>query len=246
MQLRFQNPIAVAGLVLGLATAAHARFEPPPPPKTYVYDGAGMLDSGSRSRIEDLLEAFNRERRIQFVVATFPSLEGDVLEEASLRVAERWKIGHRQVDSGLLLVVFKNDRALRFEVGYGLEGYLPDAVCDQIIRKVIVPRFREGDFSGGISAGVASATEVLVTGKADFGPEAPEAHTPPPELLVTVLQFLIFGLIIWRAIRVPRRGRYYGGGFGGGAFGGRGGGFGGGGFSGGGGGFGGGGASGRW
>ncbi|MCW5829525.1 MAG: TPM domain-containing protein [Deltaproteobacteria bacterium] len=236
----------IAALLAGIPASALARFEPPPPPKTYVHDGAKMLDDGTRTRIESLLEELNQRRKIQFVVATFPSLAGDSLEEASLRTAENWKIGHKGVDSGLLLVIFRDDRQLRFETGYGLEGVFTDFAADQIIRKVIVPRFREGDFSGGISAGVHAAADVLITGKVDFGPDERDT-AGSPAAIDTIISLLIMGFILWSIFAAPRRRYpYYGGGFGrGGGFGGGFGG-GGGGFGGGGGGFGGGGASGRW
>ncbi len=239
--------LLTAGLVLGLVAPAFALFTPPPPPGTFVYDGAGMLDGEAKARLEELLGEFSGRRGIQFVVATFPALDGDVLEEASLRVAEQWKIGRKGSDSGLLLIIFKEDRVMRFEVGYGLEGTMTDATCGKIIRKVITPRFKAGDFSGGISAGVHAAADVLVGANVDFGADE-DAQADSTKLAVTILQILIFGVILWSAMSRSRRGgRYYGGGYWGGGGGGwSGGGGSSGGFSGGGGGFGGGGASGRW
>ncbi len=237
----------LAALLLLPAARAAARFDPPPPPRTYVYDGAELVDPETENRLNRILTELNDRRKIQFVVATFPSLNGDVLEEASLRVAEQWKIGHDKVDSGLLLIVFRDDRALRFETGYGIEETIPDVLADQIIRKVIVPRFREGDFPGGISAGTQAAVDVLLGQKVDFGPD--DRNSGQPGLSDTAFVVILLIFIILSVLAGPRRRGFYrgghwggySGGFGGGGFGG-----GGGGFSGGGGGFGGGGASGRW
>lgn len=239
----------LAALLLLPAVRAYARFDPPPPPKTYVYDGAELVDPETESRLTRILTELNDRRKIQFVVATFPSLNGDVLEEASLRVAEQWKIGHDKVDSGLLLIVFRDDRALRFETGYGIEETIPDVLADQIIRKVIVPRFREGDFSGGISAGTQAAVDILLGQKVDFGPDDRSTRNPgltDTAFVVVLLIFIVLSILTGpRGRGFTRRGGHWGG-YSGGFGGGRGGFGGGGGFSGGGGGFGGGGASGRW
>jgi uncharacterized protein len=94
-------------------------------------------------------------------IAIFPSLEGDSVEDVAVRLEERWKVGRKGVDNGVLLVIFLNDRKLRIEVGYGLEGALTDVTAKRIIDEVITPKFREGDFAGGISAGVDRMMRVV-------------------------------------------------------------------------------------
>ena len=92
----------------------------------------------------------------QIALLTVPTLEGDSLEDFSIRVAESWKIGKKGFDNGAILLIVRDDRRLRIEVGYGLEGVLPDAIANRIINEVITPRFRSGDYAGGIEAGVDS------------------------------------------------------------------------------------------
>jgi uncharacterized protein len=123
-------------------------------------------------------------------VLIVPTTAPETVEQYALRVGEQWKIGRKKVDDGAILVVAKDDRALRIEVGYGLEGALNDATASRIIREVIVPRFREGDFFGGISAGVDRMIRVI-----DGEPlPAPAKAAPPAD--EGVLQFLPVLLIL--------------------------------------------------
>jgi uncharacterized protein len=217
-------------------------------------DRAGLLSPETRSSLEQSLEAFEAKTGHQIVVHVTPSLEGLPIEEYSMRVAEAWKVGQKGLDNGVILTVAPNEREVRIEVGYGLEGVLPDAIGARIIREQITPEFRAGRMEAGVLAGVR-AIETVTEGE-----ELPLPTRPGVDLdrfaawfkvawIVFVLLiifarspllWMLFGL---RGFR-PSGGYRRGGGFGGGGFGG--GGFGGGGFSGGGGGFGGGGASGRW
>jgi len=131
-----------------------------PPLRARVNDLAGMLSPASAQDLEQRLAAFEQETGHQIAVLTIPSLEGDTIEDFSIRVAEAWKIGKKGFDNGAILVIAQKDKNLRIEVGYGLEGVLPDAIASRIIREVIVPRFRGGDFSGGIVAGVNAILQV--------------------------------------------------------------------------------------
>lgn len=213
-----------------------------------VVDRAGVLDARSKAAIASRLEAYERETGHQFAVLTIPSLEGDSLEEFSIRVVEAWKLGREKKDDGLLLLVVTEDRKVRIEVGYGLEGNITDAFSSRVIRNILTPAFRRRAYAEGIDAALVA----LMRAESGQAPEGTGTVAAPPEkrrrgpnlffLLFFVAPFLL-PLVFGR-----RRG-YYGGGFfiGGGGFGGGGfGGGGGGGFSGGGGGFGGGGASGSW
>ena len=113
-----------------------------------------MLSLSERSALEEKLRRFEEETSNQVVVVTFPSLEGESLEDFSIRLAGVWKIGQKGKDNGVILLIFKKDRKVRIEVGYGLEGALPDATSKLIIENEIVPRFRKGRFEEGIQAAV--------------------------------------------------------------------------------------------
>ena len=115
-------------------------------------DYARMFSAETRSRLEDKLRRFEEETSNQVVVATFPRLEGEVLEDFSIRLAEQWKIGRKDKANGVILLIFKDDRKVRIQVGYGLEGVLPDATAELIIENEIRPRFREGKFDEGVES----------------------------------------------------------------------------------------------
>ncbi|MBA7466358.1 hypothetical protein ES707_01538 [subsurface metagenome] len=119
-----------------------------------VVDQTGTLSSGDVAQLTQTLADLERRKGSQIAVLIVPTTDGEAIEQFSLRVAEAWKIGRKKVDDGVLLVIAKNDRKLRIEVGYGLEGVLTDVTTKRIIDEVITPRFKSGDFAGGISAGV--------------------------------------------------------------------------------------------
>lgn len=121
-----------------------------------VNDTADLVTSSTRMELEALLKEHEDSTSNQVVVLTIRSLEGDVLEEYSMKVVETWKLGRKEKDNGVLLLVAKDDRKVRIEVGQGLEGVLTDLVAGSIIRKDIIPRFRDGDFEGGIRGGVVA------------------------------------------------------------------------------------------
>jgi uncharacterized protein len=131
-----------------------------PPLRARVNDLAGMLSPANAQDLERRLAQFEQETGHQIAVLTIPSLEGDAIEDFGIRVADAWKIGQKGFDNGAILLIAQKERKLRIEVGYGLEGVLPDAIASRIIREVIVPRFRDGDFSGGIVAGVNAILQV--------------------------------------------------------------------------------------
>jgi uncharacterized protein len=214
-----------------------------------VNDYTSTLSSDEGNELENILAQFERETSNQVVVIMMPSLQGEALEDYTLRVAEKNKLGKKGRDNGVLLFIAKEDKLMRIEVGYGLEGALNDATSDQIIRHVIRPRFRDGDFYGGIKEGVGA---IILATKGEF--KGMNENKASKKIFPFIIVFLIIiGSIINRIFRGGNRhyvgssgysrsgGWWGGGGFGGGSSGG-----GGGGFSGGGGSFGGGGASGSW
>lgn len=142
------------GLVaLWLAWLALAQ-PPVPPLAARVNDLTATLTEAERQALEARLAAFEAEKGSQLAVLLVPSTRPESIEQYALRVAEAWRLGRKGVDDGILLLVAKDDRAVRIEVGYGLEGAVPDAVAKRIIEEVIVPRFRAADYYGGIEAGV--------------------------------------------------------------------------------------------
>lgn len=266
-------------LALGLAVAVLLVVGPAfalevPSLEGRVNDHAGLLPPDRARALEERLAGYEAKTGHQFVLLTIDSLEGEPLEDFSLRTVEKWKLGRKKADDGLLLLIAKKERKIRIEVGYGLEGNITDAESSRIIRNVIAPAFRANDYAGGIELAFAALMKADQSDRTDGGPPAPGSPGYPPVFYLLFLlapSLLIFWLI--RRGSGPRDFRgwldgYYdgggrgrggwhdsfggwggGGGFsgGGGGFGGGGGGSsGGGGFSGGGGGFGGGGASGGW
>ena len=129
--------------------------------KGRVNDHAGMLSAATRQQLKDILSRLEQTDSTQIVVLTIPSLGGEVLEEFSLKVAEKWQIGQKGFDNGAILLIAKNDRKLRIEVGYGLEGSLTDLMAGRIIRNVIVPQFKTGNFDQGVIDGVQAMIDVV-------------------------------------------------------------------------------------
>lgn len=257
-------PVLLLLVLLAVPGAAALRI--PPPPDRRINDYAGALSPADRDRLEQKLIAGEAGSRNQIVVAIFRSLQGESLEDYSIRLAQAWRVGQKGLDNGVIFLVFLDDRKMRIEVGYGLEGNLTDAISSSILRDVVAPRFREGRIADGIGAGL-DAIERAIAGTYVRPPSAdrgkPQGEIGGRELLaLAFVLFLLFAIVQSRmqtnAVRRrgwtgtsrgwggPFIGGGLGGGLGGGGFGGGGFGGGGGGFSGGGGSFGGGGSSGSW
>jgi uncharacterized protein len=168
----------------------------------YVNDYAGMISPSAKSKIEEELRTFEQSDSTQVVILTIPSLEGENIEEFSIKVAEAWKIGQQQKDNGVLFVVSKQERKIRIEVGRGLEGKLTDLMAGRIIDQVIKPRFKQGDFDGGFVTGVSA----LIDGtrgefKAEQRPVQRRQKGFPPFL--TIFLFLgVFTLILGSISRI--------------------------------------------
>jgi len=146
-------------LLLMVPLAAHALDVPPL--KGRVNDYADMLSPSAEGRLDLLLQELEASDATQIVVLTIPSLDGDSLEDFSIRVAEQWKIGQKNLDNGAILLIAKADRKLRIEVGYGLEGRLTDLTAGRIISQIIVPRFKAGQIDQGITTGVEAMVEAV-------------------------------------------------------------------------------------
>jgi uncharacterized protein len=137
-----------------------------------VVDLADLLPAGSEARLDARLRMLEQEEGAQVAVLTIPSLEGEVIEDYSLRVAETWALGRGEFDDGVLLLIARDDRQMRIEVGYGLEGTIPDVAAGRIIDGVLSPRFREGDFGGGVEEAVDVIAR-LIAGEDALPPPAP-------------------------------------------------------------------------
>ncbi len=227
-----------------------------PAPRDYVTDEAGIIGEDARRGISARLAELEGKTGAQMLVLTVLSTQGVPIEEFALRKAEAWKLGQKGKDNGLLLVVAVRDRKYRLEVGYGLEGVIPDSMAGTIGRQVLVPSFRKGDYAGGISAAVLVISDAIAKSQGVTlsshlqGPERSSREKKEESLPLELILFLVvFGsFILLSQFSGTRRRSSWGrsaggfGTFGGGGFRGGFGGFGGGG----GGGFGGGGASGGW
>jgi uncharacterized protein len=132
--------------------------------KARINDYANMLSPATKRQLEKTLQGFEAAQSTQIVVLTIPSLKGESIESFSIRTAEAWKIGQKGLDNGAILVIARNDRKLRIEVGYGLEGRLTDLLAGRIIRQIITPAFKTGNFDLGIVNGVHAMMEA-VTGE---------------------------------------------------------------------------------
>jgi uncharacterized protein len=138
-----------------LLSAGAALAEVPVPPLTArVVDQTGTLSAAEIQALDRKLAEFETRKGSQIAVLLVPTTEPETVEQYALRVAEQWKLGRKDVDDGILLLVAKEDRALRIEVGYGLEGAVNDAIASRVIREVIVPLFKHGSYYAGIDAGV--------------------------------------------------------------------------------------------
>lgn len=132
-----------------------------PPLKAHVTDLTGTLSGQQVNALEQKLTAFEQAKGSQVAVLLVPTTQPEEIEQYSLRVVEQWKLGRKKIDDGALLLIAKEDRAMRIEVGYGLEGALPDAIARRIIAETITPYFKQGDLFGGIDAGVTQMLQVI-------------------------------------------------------------------------------------
>ena len=255
----FRKGLCAGAILLSVAWSAFATKVPAL--KGRVNDYANIINGSTEEKLSSYLQQLDEQQGIQIAVLTVPSLNGDDIASFSMKVAEDWKIGNSKTDKGALLVVAYQEHDLRIEVGYGLEDKLTDAKCGLIIRNVIIPQFRDGDYSEGIllgvqnMGGIATDNAELVSRNVQNNDEEDDSLSG----IVFMIIWLIFFIVImsskggiWKWLFLSnlmggghRRGGFYSGpsrhsssGFGGG--------FGGGGFHGGGGHFGGGGASGHW
>ncbi len=173
-----------------------------PPLKSRVTDLTGTLSAQQKSALEQSLAEFETRKGPQIAVLMVPTTQPEAIEQYAVRVFESWKLGRKGVDDGVLLVVAKDDRKLKIETGYGLEGILPDAVAKRIIEDDIVPRFKQGDFYGGIRAGVDRIMRVVEGEKLPppIGRTHPEASSHLGDWFIPLVIVVLLAGGVMRAI----------------------------------------------
>ena len=170
-KLRFAAAFAwLLAWLFGASMALAQSLQPVPPLSGRIVDLSHTLSADQRQSLDARLQDFEQRKGSQIAVLMVPKTEPEAIEQYAIRVAEQWKLGRKQVDDGAVLVIAKEERTLRIEVGYGLEGALNDATSKRIVDDIIVPDFRRGDFYGGISAGVDAMMRVI------DGEPLPEPH----------------------------------------------------------------------
>src|SRR5476651_1196165 len=189
---------SILALMLCWAFAAMADVAVPPLTGRVV-DKTATLSSSDIASLDQTLKDFEARKGSQVAVLIVPTTQPETIEQYSLRVAEAWKIGRKKIDDGAILVVAKDDRKLRIEVGYGLEGALTDVTSKRIIDEVITPKFKSGDFDGGISAGVARIIGV-VDGEPLPAPAPQASHGSNSDDWISFLNplnpFTLFGIYV--------------------------------------------------
>jgi uncharacterized protein len=184
----------ILALLLCWAFAASAQVAVPPLIGRVV-DQTGTLSNGDIASLQQTIRSFEQSKGSQIAVLIVPTTQPETIEQYSLRVAETWKIGRKKIDDGVLLVIAKDDRKLRIEVGYGLEGAMTDVTSKRIIDEIITPRFKAGDFAGGISAGINRIIRVI-DGEKLPAPPAPQQGFNSSSLDGVPIPFILVGLFM--------------------------------------------------
>ena len=199
--------VVALALVLGAALPALALDFPTLSGR--VVDDAGILDAATRAALTQKLADLETKTTDQLVVVTLKSLQGTSIEDFGVQLARRWRIGQRDKNNGVLLIVVPSERKVRIEVGYGLEGTLTDAISRLIIANGIVPRFRANDFPGGITRGVDDIISVLTGDAAEWKARAAKRPNPAPTWDPFMVLFLLFfaGVLVYIVMGAAYGGR---------------------------------------
>ena len=186
---------AIGIFLLLLFTAALAQVEIPELSRR-VTDLTATLSVEQAAALENRLAAFEAKKGSQIAVLIIPTTQPEDIAQFGIRVAEAWKIGRKNVDDGVILIVAKEDRKLRLEVGYGLEGAIPDAIAKRVIAETITPLFKAGDFAGGIDAGVTQLMQLIEGETLPEPVEIPSAHLDEGSFMFILIGGLIAGFIL--------------------------------------------------
>ncbi len=190
------QPILVIGWLLLLCIGSASAQLAIPDLSKRVTDLTGILTAAQTSALETKLAAFEHEKGSQIAVLIIASTQPEDIAAYGIRVADAWKIGRNKIDDGIILIVAKDDRQLRLEVGYGLEGVIPDAIAKRIIAETITPHFKQGDFAAGIDAGVTQIME-LIRGETLPTPQPSAANAPSESAYLFILGAgLVVGFIL--------------------------------------------------
>ncbi|MFO7278568.1 MAG: YgcG family protein [Pseudomonadota bacterium] len=181
------------------AQAGAQDLQPIPRLEARVTDLTGTLTAQQQAALEEKLAAFEARKGAQIAVLLVPTTQPEAIEQYSIRVVDEWKLGREDVDDGVLLLVAKDDRRMRIEVGYGLEGVLPDATVNRIQDEFILPLFRQGDFFGGINAGVDRII-ALIDGEPLPPPDRRWQRDGGAPALIGLLPFLFFAVLVGSAV----------------------------------------------
>lgn len=184
-------------LFSGVSGLAHAELAAIPELSSRITDLTQTLSAAEQAQLEQKLAAFEAKKGSQIALLIVPTTQPEDIAQYSLRVVEKWKIGREKVDDGLLLLVAKDDRKMRIEVGYGLEGAIPDLYAKRIISEIISPKFKQGDFYGGLDAGLNSLIG-LIEGEALPAPSVANSNGMGVMDMLPILMFggLITGLFL--------------------------------------------------
>ncbi len=184
--------LVAAAVALGATSASADQSELPPLPERWVTDSAGFLSAPAQKALDDKLAAYERQSGHQIVVWIGKTSGSLPLDEFATKTFEKWKLGQKKLDDGLLIAVLATDRKIAIEVGYGLEARVPDAIASRIINDVMVPKLRAGDADGAVASGVDAVLTAIDGGKA---PPASETAPQPPKFHPSIGQIILFGLL---------------------------------------------------
>lgn len=202
-----------------------------PQPQGWVNDRAGVMDSASRNKAEALISGLEKQTGAEIAVLTIKSLEGENLEDYAVRVFEKWGIGKKDKDNGVLILFSLEDRKVKIETGYGVEGIIPDGLAGEIIRDGMIPYFKKGQYSNGLLAGIVfvaqliakdAGTELTIEGRRVAPLKRPKGKLTPLKLLFKIIFFIFMAMLFIRhpflflLLLSGGRGGGGGGGFGGG------------------------------
>lgn len=189
--------VVFALLVLGAAFCVDAAETPiPPAPTSWVTDTANFMSPGAAAALNSKLENYEHSSGHQLIVYIGQTTGDAPIDEWAPRAFEKWKVGRKGIDDGLVLFIMASDRKLRFEVGYGLEPVVPDTIAGRVINNVMVPRIRSGDRDGAVTSGMDAVMTVIGGGGVPAAPETERGREPQPLTLGQLSLYGIIGLIV--------------------------------------------------
>jgi uncharacterized protein len=194
MKIKARWIIVLSSFVLLFTLGQAIAFDIPAQPGNYVNDYAHMLKPATVEQLNQALSDFEKKTSNQLVVVTIPSLDNQPIEDYSIHLAERWKIGTHEHNNGIILLLSQAEHKIRIEVGYGLEGVLPDATAEQIIQNEITPAFRQGDFDGGVERAVSA---IMLATQNEY---QASTHTGSKDILGTLIALFVLLVLFLRLI----------------------------------------------